>query len=263
MAITFADTHAHLYAEQFNSDRHIIIQKAINADVRYLFLPNIDSTTTPLLHDLITDYSRQCFGMMGLHPCHVQPHTYLQEIEKVKKLLFEKPYPYVAVGEIGIDLYWDKTTFLLQKEVFIQQLQWAKVLNLPVSVHCRESFNEVMECIEHVQDGSLRGIIHCFTGNIQEAQRVINAGFMIGIGGVITFKKSQSLRDAVAQTPLENIVLETDSPYLAPEPYRGKRNEPSYIPIIAATVARIKNYTITEVALQTTQNALRIFSVSC
>ncbi|MCS7029094.1 MAG: TatD family hydrolase [Bacteroidia bacterium] len=262
MPITFADTHAHLYAEQFDSDRSAVLQKAISTDVKYFFIPNLDSTTAPALHTLIAEYPQHCFAMMGLHPCHVQSDTYLTEMEKVEKLLFEKPCRYVAVGEIGIDLYWDKTTFSLQKEAFIQQLKWAKTLNLPVSVHCRESFDQVMECIEYVQDGSLKGIMHCFTGNLEQAQRVIQAGFMIGIGGVITFKKSQYLRDAVTQIPLEHIVLETDSPYLAPEPYRGRRNEPGYIPIIAATVAKAKNCTITEVAEQTTQNALHIFSIS-
>lgn len=257
--LVFVDTHAHLYAEQFEPDRNIMIERAIQSDVRYLFLPNIDSTSIAQMHELTDKFPEHCFAMMGLHPCHVKSDSYEIEMQTVHDALFGSSYDYIAVGEIGIDLYWDKSTLELQKQAFIEQLTWAKKLGLPVSVHCRDAFNEVMEGIEKVQDGTLKGIIHCFSGTFKEAQRAIQSGFLIGIGGVITFKKSESLRTAISDIPMKYIVLETDSPYLAPEPYRGKRNESSYIPIIAATLAKIKHCTITEIAQYTTQNALRLF----
>lgn len=260
-SVVFADTHAHLYAEAFDQDRDTMIQRAINEGVKYLFLPNIDSTSIQVMHELTTQFPEHCFAMMGLHPCSVKADTYNTEIQLIEEHLFRTNYKYVAVGEIGIDLYWDKTTLDLQKKAFIQQLEWAKVLQLPVSVHCRDAFNETMECIEQVQDGSLKGVIHCFGGDTNDAARVVKAGFLIGIGGVVTFKKSEKLREAVASTPIESIVLETDAPYLAPEPYRGKRNESAYISIIAATVAKVKQSTVAEIAQQTTQNALNIFQV--
>lgn len=259
--IVFTDTHTHLYVEQFDNDRDTIIKRAFEQGVQYLFLPNIDSTSINAMQSLMQRFPDNCFAMMGLHPSHVKEETYDFEIEQVKQHLFHSTTKYIAVGEIGIDLYWDKTTFEIQKTAFIQQLEWAKELSLPVSVHCREAFNEVIESIESVQDGRLKGIIHCFGGNAQDAQRVIQAGFLIGIGGVITFKKSEALREAVKQTSIEHIVLETDAPYLAPEPYRGKKNESAYIPIIAATVAKIKSCTIAEIAQKTTHNALNLFKV--
>lgn len=259
--VIFADTHTHLYAEQFDSDRIAVIERAVSEGVKYMFLPNIDSTSIEPMHQLTTLFPDNCFAMMGLHPCSVKPDTYHAEMQLVEKYLFGTRYKYVAVGEIGIDLYWDKTTLDIQKEAFIQQLEWAKALRLPVSVHCRDAFHETMECIEQVQDGTLRGIMHCFGGGIQEARRVVKAGFFIGIGGVATFKNRKRLAEAIADTPIENIVLETDSPYLPPEPYRGKRNESAYIPVIAAVVAQIRQCTIAEIAEKTTQNALRIFQM--
>jgi TatD DNase family protein len=260
-SIVFTDTHAHLYAEQFDNDRKLMVERAIQAGVKYLFLPNIDSESTEPMHKLTEQFAENCFAMMGLHPCHVKPDTYSAEMQKVQDYLFGSGSKYIAVGEIGLDLYWDKTTLEIQKKAFIQQLEWAKTLQLPVSVHCRDAFNETMECIEQVQDGTLKGVIHCFGGDTKDAERVIQAGFLTGIGGVVTFKKSETLREAIKNTSLEHIVLETDAPYLAPEPYRGKRNESSYIPIIAATIAKTKQCTIAEVAEKTTENALRLFKI--
>jgi TatD DNase family protein len=259
--IVFADTHTHLYAEQFDTDRSAMIQRAVQDGVRYMFLPNIDSTSIEQMHQLTALFPENCFPMMGLHPCSVKPDTYDAEMQLVENYLFNTDYRYVAIGEIGIDLHWDKTTLDIQKKAFIQQLEWAKTLQLPVSVHCREAFNETMECIEQVQDGTLKGVIHCFGGGLREAQRVVKAGFFIGIGGVATFKNRKNLAEAIAKTPIENIVLETDAPYLSPEPYRGKRNESAYIPIIAAVVAQIRECTIAEIAQKTTQNALNIFQI--
>jgi TatD DNase family protein len=259
--IVFTDTHAHLYAEPFDHDRNLMVERAVHAGVKYLFLPNIDSESIEPMHALTEQFPENCFAMMGLHPCHVKPDSHSAEMQKVQDYLFNSVSKYIGVGEIGLDLYWDKSTFSLQKEAFIQQLEWAKTLHLPVSVHCRDAFNETMECIEQVQNGTLKGVIHCFGGDTKDAQRVIQAGFLIGIGGVVTFKKSETLREAIKNISLEHIVLETDAPYLAPEPYRGKRNESSYIPIIAATIAKTKQCTIAEVAEQTTDNALRLFKV--
>ncbi len=260
-SIVFADTHAHLYAEQFDQDRSDMIQRAIKEGVKYIFLPNIDSTSINPMHRLAEAYPEHCFTMMGLHPCSVKPDTFDAEMQLMENYLFNTEYKYVAVGEIGIDLYWDKTTLELQKKAFIEQLEWAKKLHLPVSVHCRDAFNETMECIEQVQDGTLKGIMHCFGGGVQEAKRVVKASFFIGIGGVATFKNRKRLAEAIADTPIENIVLETDAPYLPPEPYRGKRNESAYIPIIASVVAQIRQCSIAEVAEKTTQNALNLFQI--
>lgn len=260
-SIVFADTHAHLYAEQFDHDRTIMVERAFREGVEYMFLPNIDSTSIEPMHNLTKLFPENCFAMMGLHPCYVKPDTFDTEMQLVGSYLFNSEYHYVAIGEIGIDLHWDKTTLELQKKVFIQQLEWAKTLQLPVSVHCREAFNETMECIESVQDGTLKGVIHCFGGGLREAQRVLRAGFLIGIGGVATFKNRKNLSDAIKNTPLNNIVLETDAPYLSPEPYRGKRNESSYIPIIASAVAQIRQCSIAEVAEKTTHNAIHLFQI--
>ena len=250
------DTHTHLFSSQFDDDRHQVVQNAIDKGVSKMLLPNISSETIDAMHKLCADFPSHCFPMMGLHPCDVK-ENYLEELEILKAHLDKGKY--VAVGEIGIDLYWDKSTLDIQKEAFRQQLMWGKEYNLPVAIHIRESFDEVFEVIEEVNDDRLRGVFHCFTGGVDEAHKIMSyGGFKMGVGGVLTYKKS-GLDKTIAQIPLSELVLETDSPYLAPTPKRGKRNESSYLLHIAEKLAEVKGETFKTVAELTTINATDVF----
>lgn len=251
------DTHTHLFSSQFDEDRNTVVQKAIDNGVSKMLLPNINSDTIEAMHQLCQDFPQHCYPMMGLHPCDVKDN-YLQELEMVKAHLDKGKY--VAVGEIGIDLYWDKSTLEIQKKAFRQQLIWAKEFNLPVAIHIRESFDEIFEVIEEVNDQNLIGVFHCFTGTKEQGQRAIDMGFMLGIGGVVTFKNS-GLDQTLKGLPLEKLLLETDSPYLAPTPYRGQRNESAYVPLMAQKLAEIYEVDIVEVARITTQNAKSLFNL--
>ncbi len=251
----FTDTHTHLYSEEFKTDIDDAITKAINAGVEKFFLPNIDSSSITGLHTLCQKYPQHCFPMMGLHPCSVK-ENYKEELAIAYKYLQIKKY--IAVGEIGIDLYWDKTFYAQQAKAFETQINWALEFNLPVVIHCRNSFDEIykiLTCFKKLP----KGIFHCFSGNLEQANKIINAtNFKLGIGGVITFKNS-GLDKVVEQIDLQHLVLETDSPYLAPVPYRGKRNESAYILLIAAKIAELKNCSVLDVAAATTKNAEEIF----
>lgn len=258
----FVDTHTHLYAKEFDKDSKKMIQRALDAQVEVLLLPNIDLDSITILHKLCETYPKHCFPMMGLHPCSVKPDTYLKALTLIEQYLFESSFQYCGVGEIGLDLHWDPSTLAIQQEALRKQLQWAKKLNLAVSVHTRAALDETLDLIESEQDGTLKGVIHCFGGTLEQAQRVIHAGFSMGIGGVVTFKKNERLREVVSQVDLKHFVLETDAPYLAPEPYRGKRNESSYIPIIAHTIAEAQGCNTLEVAQKTTENALALFPIN-
>jgi len=251
------DTHTHLFSSQFDEDRHQVVQNAIDKGVSKMLLPNINSQTIDAMHQLCADFPTHCFPMMGLHPCDVK-EDYLEELQIVKSHL-EKGH-YVAVGEIGIDLYWDKSTLDIQKEAFRQQLIWAKEYNLPVAIHIRESFDEVFEVIEDVNDDKLRGVFHCFTGTEVQAKKAIELGFLLGIGGVATFKNS-GLDKTLKSLDLKHLILETDSPYLAPTPHRGQRNESSFLPLMAQKLAEIYDIDIEEVARVTTQNANTLFKL--
>ena len=204
------DTHTHLFSSQFDEDRNAVVQKAIDNGVSKMLLPNISSETIEAMHQLCQDFPKHCYPMMGLHPCDVKD-DYLKELEIVKAQLDKGKY--VAVGEIGIDLYWDKSTLDIQKKAFRQQLIWAKEYDLPVAIHIRESFDEIFEVIEEVNDEKLRGVFHCFTGTKEQGLRAIDMGFMLGIGGVVTFKNS-GLDQTLSGLPLAQLILETDSPYL-------------------------------------------------
>ena len=251
----FVDTHTHLYSEEFLTDIDIALKRAIDAGVEKFFLPNIDSTSIKGMHRLCEKYPQHCFPMMGLHPCSIK-ENYEEELTIAYSLLQKKTYK--AVGEIGIDLYWDKTFYTQQVNAFKRQINWALEFNLPVVIHCRNSFDEIYEILTGFKKLP-KGIFHCFSGNEEQAYKIIEAtNFKLGIGGVLTFKNS-GLDKAIANIDLKHLVLETDSPYLAPIPYRGKRNESSYIPLIAAKLADIKNCTITEVASITTANAKEVF----
>lgn len=252
------DTHTHLYANPFEGDRDEMMQRAFANKVVAFYLPNIDSSSIEEMLALEQNYPDQCFAMMGLHPCSVK-ENYKEELATVKKWLDKRPF--VAIGEIGIDLYWDKTFFEQQKEAFLTQVEWAKELDIPIVIHSRESTSIIIELLREVKDDRLRGIFHCFGGSVEEAEAIIELGFSLGIGGVLTFKKS-GLAHTLRSVDLKHIVLETDSPYLAPVPYRGKRNESSYILHIAEELARVKQIGLDEVARVTTENALAIFQTT-
>jgi len=252
----FIDTHTHLYSEEFKTDIDAVLQKAIAAGVEKFFLPNIDSSSVAGMHALCEKHPQHCFPMMGLHPCSVK-ENYKEELAIAYNYLQSKKY--IAVGEIGIDLYWDKTFYKQQVEAFETQINWALEFNLPIVIHCRNSFDEIFEELTRFKKLP-KGIFHCFSGNAEQAQKVIDiTGFKLGIGGVVTFKNS-GLDKAIEHIDLNHLVLETDSPYLAPVPYRGKRNESSYIPLIAAKIAEIKNCSLLDVATITTANAKEIFN---
>ncbi len=252
------DTHTHLYSEEFDQDRDTVVQNAIDKGIGKFVLPAIDSTYTYAMDRLVEKYPQNMFPMAGLHPTHVKADTISQELDHVAQRLARGSF--YAVGEIGIDLYWDKSTLDLQKKAFKQQVQWAKKYNLPIVIHCREAFDEVFEVLEEERDPILHGIFHCFTGNLAQAERAIHLNLKLGIGGIVTFKNA-GLDKVVGQIKPEHIVLETDAPYLAPAPFRGKRNESSYLSHIAQKVTEIYNLPAENIAEITTQNANLIFGL--
>jgi TatD DNase family protein len=253
----FIDSHTHLYVQEFADDRAEVIARAQAAGVSQFLLPAIDSETTEAMYQLKNDYPNNVHLMMGLHPTHVGAQLE-KELAHVKAQL--ETDAFVAVGEIGIDLYWDKTTLVKQQEAFRVQIRWAKEKNLPIVIHCREAFDEIFEILEEEKGQDLRGVFHCFTGNFEQAQHAIKFGMKLGIGGVVTFKNGK-IDQFLDQIDLKHIVLETDAPYLAPAPYRGKRNESAYLIQVAARVAEIYGKKIEEIAQITTQNSKSIFGI--
>lgn len=255
------DTHTHLYEEQFDADRTEMIERAINAGVSKMIIPNVDSTTIKGMMDLVQQFPVNVFPMMGLHPCYVKPETYKQELEIIKTYL-DSPLGvrgFVAVGEIGIDMHWDKTTLDIQKEAFELQCDWAIEKNLPVAIHSRDSTHILIEILKNRKQNP-RGVFHCFTGSLEEANEILKLGFYLGIGGVVTYKNTH-LRDTLKQISLDKIVLETDSPYLPPVPYRGKRNESAYTKLVAETLCTVYEKGLDEIAAVTTQNAQDLFGI--
>lgn len=252
------DTHTHLYSEEFENDRTEMIQRAIDAGVSRFFVPSIDSTYTQKMYELEAQFPQNIFLMMGLHPCYVKPESYEAELVHVETELAKRKFQ--AIGEIGIDLYWDKTTLAIQQEAFRRQIQWAKKYQLAINIHCRDAFDEVFEVLESEQSEDLFGIFHCFTGDFEQAQRAINLNMKLGIGGVATFKNGK-IDQFLKEIDLRHIVLETDSPYLAPVPYRGKRNESSYTLLVAEKLAQIYELSVAEIARITTENAKVIFGI--
>lgn len=252
------DTHSHLFTKHFSNDLAEVVGRARAAGLVKVLLPNIDASTMAAVHaTAATDPS--LFGtMMGLHPCDVR-EDWQVEIEAIRTELFRGGH--VAVGEIGLDMYWDKTTIGRQTEAFVMQLRWAKEMGLPVAVHCRDAYSQVIESIGAEQDGSLQGVLHCFTGNIDQAKSILDLGFYLGIGGVVTYRNG-GLDAILPHIPLDRLLLETDSPYLAPVPHRGKRNESAYMIYVAQRVADILGTTTEEVARVTTANARRLFRLN-
>ncbi|TWI97075.1 TatD DNase family protein [Mucilaginibacter frigoritolerans] len=251
------DTHTHLYYETDDNKRAQLIQRCKENNISRLFLPNVDASSVPLVFGLVNECPDICYPMLGLHPCNVKA-DWENELAIIQKTAEQNKI--VAIGEIGIDLYWDKTTLPQQIKAFKAQIAWAKTLKLPIVIHCRDAFNAVFEVLEQEQGDDLRGIFHCFTGNLEQAQKTIELGFYLGIGGVVTYKNS-GLDKVVSEIDLNRIVLETDSPYLAPIPYRGKPNESSYLIYIAQKVADLHQTSIENVAAITTQNSKLVFGV--
>jgi TatD DNase family protein len=251
------DTHTHLYSEEFDQDQDEMIQRAIDAGVSRFFIPAIDSTCTQSMYALEEKYPENVFLMMGLHPTYVK-ENYLDELQHVENELAKKKF--YAVGEIGIDLYWDKTHLKEQQIAFKKQIQLAKQYKLPIVIHCRDAFDEVFEILEEEKSPELFGIFHCFSGTYEQALQAISYNMKLGIGGVVTFKNGK-IDQFLNQIDLKHIVLETDSPYLSPIPFRGKRNESSYIVNVAAKIAQIYGLSENEIATLTTENSKAIFGI--
>ena len=251
------DTHTHLYSDHFNEDLSLVMQRAFDSGVKRLFIPAIDSATTEAMYSLEKQYPDNVFLMMGLHPTSVKSN-FEQELEHVKREFSNRHF--FAVGEIGIDLYWDKSNLENQKKAFKIQIQLAKKYKLPIVIHCRDAFDEIFKILESENDDDLFGIFHCFTGTEEQANKAISFNMKLGIGGVVTFKNSK-IDTFLNKIDIKNIVLETDSPYLSPVPYRGKRNESSYLPLICKKLAEIYQLSEEEISLITTQNSKDVFGI--
>jgi len=251
------DTHTHLYSSQFKEDQAAMIQRAKDAGVSRFFIPAIDSSYTESMMKLEKNFPKDVFLMMGLHPTSVE-ENYLEELAHVKEWIDKKKF--FAIGEIGIDLYWDSNFLAQQQEAFRTQIKWAKEKNLPIVIHCRDAFDEIFEILEQEKGGSLRGIFHCFTGTKEQAEKAINYNMKLGIGGVATFKNGKIDR-FLNEINLKHIVLETDAPYLAPTPFRGKRNESAYITNIIDKLVEIYKVPFEEIVATTTQNSKAVFGI--
>lgn len=250
------ETHAHIYLDKFKSDIDDVIARAQEQGVEKIYLPNIDSESIDAMLELEYRYPGYCIPMMGLHPCSVNK-DFEKELYIVEDWLNKRDF--VAIGEMGTDLYWDKTYFEQQKEAFNIQSRWAIARDRPIIIHCRESIDETIALVSELNTPAFKGIFHCFTGTVEQATQIIEMGFLLGIGGVATFKNG-GLEPVLEAIGLEHLVLETDSPYLAPVPHRGKRNEPAFVELVAEKIATVKNITKNEVAEATTNNANRIFN---
>ena len=251
------DTHTHLYSSQFNEDQAAMMQRAKQAGVSRFFIPAIDSSHTKSMLKLEKDFPDDVFLMMGLHPTSVQTN-YLEELAHVKEWIDQKDF--YAIGEIGIDLYWDKSFLAEQQEAFRTQIKWAKEKKLPIVIHCRDAFDETFEVLESEKSDDLRGIFHCFTGTLEQAKKAISYNMKLGIGGVATFKNGK-IDKFLNEIDIKHIVLETDAPYLAPTPFRGKRNESAYITNVADKLVDIYGISFDQIAEVTTQNSKDVFGV--
>lgn len=256
-AYTLTDTHTHIYYQVHSGKLQEQIDRCFANNITRLFLPNVDTESIPAVLDTVKAYPNHCFPMLGLHPCSVK-ENYIEELKNIEKAIGENKI--YAIGEIGLDLYWDKSTLEIQKDAFRTQVQWAKDLGLPIDIHCREAFDEIFELLDELKDDKLFGIFHCFTGNLDQAHRAINLGFKLGIGGVVTYKKA-GLDQVVKSIDLKHIILETDAPYLAPTPFRGKENESSYLHYVAEKVADLHEISIEKLTEITTQNSKDIFGI--
>jgi TatD DNase family protein len=252
------DTHAHIYLEEFDADREDMLARASKSGVEKIWMPNIDHTSIDRMLELEERSKGACISMIGLHPCSVKK-DFEKELYLVENWLTWRKF--LALGEMGTDLYWDKTFWAEQQEAFTIQVGWAKQYKIPIVIHCRESLDQTIDMVEHLKDEHLTGVFHCFSGSAEQADRIVKAGFYLGLGGVSTFKNA-GMDKVIPHLDSNRIVLETDSPYLAPVPHRGKRNEPSFIPIIASKVAELKQLSLEEVQRITSQNAASLFSTN-
>ena len=252
------DTHCHLYDKQFSEDIDEVLGNAAAVGVEKFIIPNVDSDTIEGMLALEKEHPNKIYAMMGLHPCSVKPENYKAELEVVKQQLFSRPF--VAVGEIGIDLHWDKSTLGIQAEAFRQQIEWAIELNLPIAIHARESIDEIIEILGDYYPRAKAGVFHCFTGNKAQADKIVALGFVLGIGGVYTFKNS-NLREELKDIPVEKLVLETDAPYLAPHPKRGKRNEPKFLKYILERLSDVYEISENHVKMITSNTAVQLFTL--
>lgn len=251
------DTHAHIYAAEFDHDRDEVVQRAKTQGIEKILLPNINLDSIQPMLATEAAYPDICHSMMGLHPCYVDENV--EQTLTVVESWFDK-HPFIAVGEIGIDLYWDKTFKTQQEKAFITQLNWAKERDLPVVIHTRDSINETLQLLSKEQDGSLGGVFHCFGGSVEEAKAINDLGFHLGLGGVSTFKNG-GMDVVIPQLNLQWVILETDCPYLAPVPHRGKRNEPAYTQLVAQRVAQLTDKSLAEIQTITNLNANSLFAI--
>ena len=253
----YIDTHTHIYLKDFDEDRKQIIKECLDSGVNKLLLPNIDKSSIADVIKTCELYKDICYPMVGLHPCYVKD-AYKNDLNYLKPII--KTIDTIAIGEIGIDLYWDKSNLENQRKAFMTQINWAKEFKLPIVIHARDSYNEIFEVLDQLNDENLKGIFHCFSSTLEDADRILNyGGFKLGIGGVVTFKNS-GLDKVVKNVDIKNIVLETDSPYLTPNPFRGTRNKSSYIPIIANKLSDIYEISSEEIGNITSKNAKEIFN---
>lgn len=253
----FIDSHTHLYLHTFDPDREAMIQRARKTGIQRYYLPAIDSETTEMMLNMEKQFPGECFAMMGLHPCSVN-ENYKSELEHVEKWLSARPF--AAVGEIGLDFYWDKTYTEQQFEAFRVQIEWALSYKLPINIHTRNAMQDTINVVKEYKGRGLKGIFHCFSGSYESAKQIIDTGFLLGIGGVVTYKNA-GLAEALEKIPPENLVLETDAPYLTPVPFRGKRNESSYLKYVAEKLSEIYNISIEEVGAITSANALNLYAI--
>ena len=252
------DTHAHIYASEFDNDRDEVVKRALEQGIDKILLPNIDLESIEPMLKTEAAYPEVCRSMMGLHPCYVDGNV--EQTLAIIRGWFEK-HNFIAVGEIGIDLYWDKTFRAEQEMAFVTQLNWAKEMNLPVVIHTRDSIEETLTLLSQEQDGSLRGVFHCFGGSVEEAQAINELGFHLGLGGVSTFKNG-GMDKVIPHLDMNWVILETDCPYLAPVPHRGKRNEPAYTSLVAARVAELRGESVEAIDAITTKNAEALFNLN-
>jgi TatD DNase family protein len=253
------DTHTHIYLPEFSHDRSAMLQRAFDADVRTMLLPNIDLKSIPMMEALQEAYPQYMHLMMGLHPCSVTAN-FEDILSEMKSLLALNPDKYIAIGEIGLDLYWDQSTLPYQVTALNAQLKWAEYFKKPFVIHCRNAFPELFDVFNKSLSSSMKGVLHCFSGTASDAACALEMDLHLGIGGVLTYKKSD-LKEILINVPIERLVLETDAPYLAPVPYRGKRNEPAYLSLIVEQLATVYKLSVEEVASITTSNAKRLFGL--
>lgn len=250
------DTHVHLYDEKFDDERDIMIQRAIDAGVNLMYMPNCDSSTIEPMLNIESKYPENCIAMMGIHPCYIK-ENYKDELTIIEKKLNSRSF--AAIGEIGLDYYWDKSFVNQQKEAFRTQIEWSIQYNRPIVIHTREATQDTIEIVKEYTSKGVRGVFHCFSGSLETAKLITKLGFFLGIGGVVTYPKA-GLQEVIAEVDMKHLVLETDAPYLTPVPHRGKRNESSYLQFIANKIASVKNLDVEEVVAISTENARILFS---